>query len=311
MVKVKLFQPGKSKRRKGKFSGRVGNRRAAYFFLLPSMIILSLFVFIPLIAVVAISFFNITLFMNDISFAGFDNFIQLFRDDRIGNATLNTLYFALLEVTLQAGLALVLSSFVSRNTRFCRAMRTIYYIPFICSMTAIGIVWSMLLDPTMGLVSYSLRKIGIETVGFLKDIHLAMPTIIAVTVWKGFGYTLTLLTAAILAMPQSLYEAADIDGAGCWQKFIRITVPGIWPTISFCIVTNMIGSLQVFDQAYVMTQGGPSYRTETLVQYIYDRGFQTSPYSLGYASAISVYLLVIVAAITFALRRYVLKREED
>ncbi len=102
-----------------------------------------------------------------------------------------------------------------------------------------------------------------------------------------------------------------MDGAGRFQKFRHITIPGIWSTISFCIVTTTISAMQMFDQAYVMTKGGPLNKTETVVQYIYDRGFQTAPYDLGYASAISVYLFVIVAVMTFVLRRFILKRGED
>jgi len=249
--------------------------------------------------------------MNNITFAGFDNFGKMLSDSRIYNATFNTFYFTVFEVPLQIILALLLSTFVSRNTRFSKAMRSVYYVPFICSMTAISIVWSMLLDPNMGGMPYILKHFGLGTVAFLKDENLAMPTIIAITAWKGFGYTITLITAAMLGVPNSLYEAAEIDGAGYWKKMTKITIPEIWPTISFCIVTNTIGSLQVFDQAYIMTKGGPSYHTETLVQYIYDRGFQTAPYSLGYASAISVYLFVIIAVITFVLRRFVLNRQEE
>lgn len=288
---------------------KVHNQRVAYLFLLPSFIVLSIFVFIPLIASLVISLLNMDIFMRNVSFAGLSNFKRLFSDSRVANATFNTFYFAVLEVPIQTVLALLLATFVSRSTRFCKALRSIYYVPFICSMTAIGIVWSMLLDPNMGMVPYILKKFGLGTIAFLKDANLAMPTIIAITAWKGFGYTLTLLAAAILGVSGSLYEAADMDGAGYWQKFFKITIPEIWPTISFCLVTNMIASMQVFDQVYVMTKGGPSYHTETLVQYIYDRGFQTAPYDLGYASAISVYLFIIVAVITFVLRRFT-NREE-
>lgn len=288
---------------------KVHNQRVAYLFLLPSFVVLSIFVFIPLIASLVISLLNMDIFMKNVSFAGLSNFKRLFSDSRVANATFNTFYFAVLEVPIQTVLALLLATFVSRSTRFCKALRSIYYVPFICSMTAIGIVWSMLLDPNMGMVPYILKKFGLGTIAFLKDANLAMPTIIAITAWKGFGYTLTLLAAAILGVSGSLYEAADMDGAGYWQKFFKITIPEIWPTVSFCLVTNMIASMQVFDQVYVMTKGGPSYHTETLVQYIYDRGFQTAPYDLGYASAISVYLFIIVAVITFVLRRFT-NREE-
>lgn len=131
-------------------------------------------------------------------------------------------------------------------------------------MTAIGIVWSMLLDPNMGLIAYWLKQAGLETIAFLKDPKFAMPTVIVVTAWKGFGYTLTLLAAAVLNISQSLYEAAEMDGAGSFCRFIHITIPGIWPTISFCIVTSTIGAMQMFDQAYVMTQEHRSTRRKRL-----------------------------------------------
>jgi multiple sugar transport system permease protein len=283
----------------------------AYIFIAPSLIILTIFVFVPLIASFVISVLNINIFMNNISFGGLVNFQKLFSDSRIPNATLNTLFFTLLEVPLQIGLALILVMFVAKNTRFAKTLRSIYYIPFVCSMTAIGIVWSMLLDPNLGFIPYVLKSLGMETISFLKDPNLAMPTVIVVTAWRGFGYTLTLLSAAALGISQSLYEAADIDGAGSFKKFTKITIPSIFPTISFCIVTTTIGAMQVFDQVYVMTQGGPLNKTETVVQYIFDRGFQTAPYDLGYASAISVYLFVIVAIITFVLRKFVLSKGES
>ena len=274
------------------------------------MLILTVFVFVPLFASFIISLLDMNIFMQDVSFAGFKNFARVFQDDRVRGATWNTFYFAILEVPLQIGIALLLSIYVAKNNRYTRALRSIYYLPFVCSMTAVGIVWSMLLDPNLGILPYLLRCIGIESISFLKDPDLAMPTVIVVSAWKGFGYTLTLITAAVLNVPSSLYEAAEMDGANTWQKFTHITIPGIWPTVSFCIVTTTISALQMFDQAYVMTQGGPLNRTETLVQYIYDRGFQTAPYDLGYASAISVYLFAIIAIITFVLRKFILERGE-
>lgn len=286
-------------------------QKCAYLFIMPSMIILTIFVFIPLVSSLVISLLNMNIFMKDISFAGLTNFKQLFQDSRVGNATFNSLYFTLFEVPLQVGLALLLAMYVAKNNKYTKLLRSTYYLPFVCSMTAISIVWSMLLDPNMGLVPYWLEQIGLDSVSFLKDPNLAMSTVIVVTAWKGFGYTLTLITAAVLNISASLYEAADMDGAGQWKKFIHITIPGIFPTISFCVVTTTISALQVFDQTYVMTQGGPLNRTETVVQYIYDRGFQTAPYDLGYASSISVYLFVIIAVITFVLKKLVLNKGEE
>ena len=201
---------------------RTHNQKCAYLFILPSMIILTIFVFIPLVSSLVISLLNMNIFMKDISFAGLTNFKQLFQDSRVGNATFNSLYFTLFEVPLQVGLALLLAMYVAKNNRYTKLLRSTYYLPFVCSMTAISIIWSMLLDPNMGLVPYWLEQAGLKSISFLKDPNLAMPTVIAVTAWKGFGYTLTLITAAVLNISASLYEAADMDGAGQWKKFIHI-----------------------------------------------------------------------------------------
>lgn len=297
--------------KKHKCGPGIYQQRMAYLFLAPALLILAVFVFFPLISSLVLSGLNIDIFMTQISFAGLDHFKQLFSDPRVGNATKNTFFFAFMEVPLQMLTALLLASLVSRNQRICRVLRSVYYLPFVCSMTAVSIVWSMLLDPNKGLVPYVLSQFGWGTIPFLKSAAYAMPTVIVITAWKGFGYTLTILSAAILNISPSLNEAAEIDGAGPLQRFLRITIPCIWPTLCFCIVTTMIGSLQVFDQVYIMTGGGPNFATETLVAYIYDRGFQTAPYSIGYASSIAVYLFFFIAAITFILRKFVLNRGED
>jgi multiple sugar transport system permease protein len=289
----------------------LSRRRHAWVFLAPSAAILAVFVFAPLISSFALSGLSIDIFMSDVGFAGLDNFRRLAADGRVWGATLNTLYFAAMAVPAQVILALALASIVSRDNRWCRLLRSVYYVPFVCSMTAISIVWSILLDPNMGALSYVTRQLGWGTVGFLKDPALAMPTVVAITTWKGFGYLVTLLSAAILNVPASLEEAAQLDGAGPVRRFVKITVPVIWPTVVFCVVTTTIVSLQVFDQVYIMTKGGPHFSTETLVAYIYNRGFQTAPYDLGYASSIAVYLFAIIAIITFVLRRFVLRRGED
>lgn len=287
------------------------NQKLAYLFLAPSMLILLIFVFIPLIGAVVISFMNIDIYMNDISFAGFANYFKMLHDGRVGNATLNSFYFALLEVPLQIVVALFMLMLMLKNNRFHKALRTVFYLPYVCSMTAISIMWSMLLNTNYGMLPYLFRLIGIELPNVLTSAAWAMPTVIIITVWKNFGYTLTILSAAALGVSNSLYEAAEIDGATGLQKFIYVTIPGIRQNINFCIVTTLITALQVFDQIYVMTQGGPLYKTETLVSYIYNQGFQVAPYDLGYASSIAVYLFVIIALITLVLQKGVLNRRAE
>lgn len=285
-------------------SSKQKNQVTAYLFLAPALIILTVFVFVPLFGALGISLMNIDIYMNDISFAGVKNYLKMFQDPRVGNATLNTFYFALLVVPLQVLLALVLVMFMTKNTRLHKLLRTTFYLPYVCSMTAVSIMWSMLLNRNYGMLPYLLGRLGIEVPNLLASTTWAMPTVILVTVWKGFGYTLTVLSAAALGVSQSLYEAAELDGANGLQKFLYVTIPGIRDTIGFCVVTTLIMSLQVFDQIYVMTGGGPQNSTETLVGYIYNRGFQTAPYDLGFASSIAVYLFAMIAIVTFIMRKY-------
>lgn len=286
------------------------NQRAAYLFILPAMIVLTIFVFLPLVSAFALSILNIDIYMNDISFAGFQNYIKLFQDERVWNATKNTLLFSVMEIPAQLLLALFLTMLLLKNSAFHKALRATFYIPYVCSMTAISILWSMLLNANSGMLAYMLRQIGIIMPNFLNSTTWALPVVAMVTVWKNFGYTVTLLSAAALDIPASLYEAADLDGATGIQKFLYVTIPSIKNTISFCLVTILIAALQAFDQIYVMTGGGPMNSTETLVSYIYDRGFQTT-HELGYASTISVFLFLLIAVITFATRRYTVQAEAD
>ena len=193
MVSAGQIECGAARRRPAKRSGKqTGTRRSqkqAYLFLLPSLG----------------------------SFVGLDNFRKAFHDSRVWNATLNTCVFTLFEVPLQVFLALFLLMFMMRNRRFDKFLRSVFYLPYVCSMTAISIVWSMLLDPNSGMLPYLLSKVGIQLPNLLGSPTWAMPTVIFVSVWKSFGYTLTILSAAALGVSPSLYESAELDGAGRWQ----------------------------------------------------------------------------------------------
>lgn len=164
----------------------------AYAFIAPSLLILTVFVFIPLAGAIGISLMNIDIYMKNISFAGIANYIKMFQDERVVNATFHTFYFALLEVPLQMIVALLLLMFMLRNTKLHKLLRTVFYLPYVCSMTAVSIMWSMLLNTHYGMLPYLLGKIGITMPNMLSSTTWAMPTVIFVTVWKGFGYTLTI-----------------------------------------------------------------------------------------------------------------------
>ena len=204
----------------------VHNQKTAYLFILPSMCILTIFVFIPLISAFIISMLNMNLYMNDISFAGFGNYLKMMQDERVWNATKNTMVFTVLEVPIQILVALILTMFMQKNTKLCKFLRASFYIPYVCSMTAISILWSMLLNPNSGMLSFLLKKVGIIMPNIMTNPTYAMAIIVLVTVWRNFGYTLTIITAATLDIPYSLYEAADLDGAMGLKKFLYITIPG-------------------------------------------------------------------------------------
>jgi len=174
------------------------NQKVAYLFLAPALIVLSVFVVIPLISAFVISLTDIDIYMQDFSFVNLGNYIKLLKDERVLNATFNTLLFTIVEVPLQIFLALVLLMFMTKNNRFHKLLRTIFYLPYVCSMTAVSIMWSMLINTNYGILPYWLSKIGIEMPNLLSSTTWAMPTVIFVSVWKGFGYTLTILSAAAL-----------------------------------------------------------------------------------------------------------------
>lgn len=285
-------------------------QRSAYLFILPALVILTVFVFIPLIAAFVISLLNMNLYMVDTSFAGLKNYIAMLSDSRVWNATKNTFVFALIEVPLQIFLALVLTMLMQRNRKIHKILRASFYVPYVCSMTAISILWSMLLNANTGFLAFVLRNVGIIMPSMQTNGTYAMAVVILVTVWRNFGYTLTILSAATLDISPSLYEAAELDGARGIRKFLSITIPCIRDTIGFCTVTALILALQAFDQVYVMTGGGPQYQTETLVSYIYDRGFTTGQ-DLGYASSIAVYLFFLIAILTVLFRHFIQRKGEQ
>lgn len=280
----------------------------AYLFLLPAGLTLLIFVIIPLVSAIIISFLNLTIFLHIPKFVGLANYARLLHDGRFWNALKNSIYF-LIEMPIQVLVGLLLAAYLSKNTFFRKFLRSVFFIPVVCSLTAMGIVWSFLLDPQIGIIPYYLTELGLPHLQFLTDPKMAMPLIILMTVWKNFGLTLVILVAGIQSIPQSYYEASEMDGANSIVQFFRITLPLLVPSLGFCIVTNTIGSLQVFDQIYVMTQGGPLHATETLVMYIYNVGFTSEPFNLSYASTIAVILFMIIMLISLLMNNYLTRRE--
>jgi len=249
-------------------------RKVGYIFVLPSIIIFSVFVFIPLIATVLLSFFNFDLMGSNVKFIGLENYSTLLKDERFWNSLGNTAYYTFISVPLQIVIALLTAAAISKASALNTMLRAAYFMPAICSMTIAAIIWSFLIDNDIGIFTYYLRCLGIKTIAWLKNPVWAMPAVIVVSIWKTFGFNMVILLAGLQGIPDTYYEVSEIDGAGKVKQFLHITLPMLIPTIGFVTITSVINSFQVFDQVYVMTHGGPLFKTETVVQYIYDRGFQ-------------------------------------
>lgn len=283
--------------------------RAGLLFLAPSMTIFALFVFIPLLASIVFSFLKTNLMFSDMTFAGVSNYLKMFGDARFWNALWNTVYYTLCVVPAQVILALLTAVALRKQSRFHNFLKSVYFLPAICSMTVISIVWSFLLNKDISIIGYYLNQIGISMPDLLNSPTLAMPTVIGVGLWKNLGFNMVILIAGLQGIPETYYEAGDIDGASAWVKLTRITIPMLMPTLTFVTVNSVISSFQIFDQVYVMTHGGPLFKTETVVQYIYNNAITKS--DIGYASSVAVVMLILTLSVSLLLFQYMRKDEDQ
>jgi len=276
-------------------------------FALPFVILFGVFLALPILAAFLFSFtsFGLRDITNPIgaSVVGVDNYAKLLSDAKFWKSLGNTVYFVVVGVPLTLALGLVIANALSRGiTRFRTAFRVGYYLPVITSIVAIAVVWRFLLNPDFGLINLLLAKIGVNGPNWLANPALAMPSIIAMAVWRNVGFAMVVFVAGMQAIPSMLYEAASIDGAGRWQSFRYVTLPMLRPTILFMLVITTIGYLQLFEEPFVMTNGGPLDATLSVTMYMYQQGFQF--FHQGYASAIAYVLFVIVAIVAFLQFRF-------
>ena len=283
--------------------------RAGLYFVLPSMTIFTVFVFIPLIIAFIFSFFKFDMMFQNFQFQKLGNYAKLASDKKFWNALFNTVYYTAFTVPVQIGLALVTAGAVKREGWLNGFFKSVYFIPAICSMTIVSILWSFLVNPDIGMFCYWAKLLGFNPINVLSSPTWAMPTVILVSVWKNFGFNMVILLAGLNGIDESYYEAANIDGATGFQKFRGITIPMLMPTLSFTVVNCIIGSFQVFDQVYIMTKGGPLFKTQTLVQLIYSMAFDS--FNMGYASTIAVALFIITFIISVFTFKHMTKGEED
>ncbi len=282
--------------------------RSAYIFLAPSVVLLVLFNVIPLLIAFGLSLFEVPMTLNGGSFVGLDNFIEAFHDSRFMNSLKITAAFTGLEVPIQVFGALVVAALVAKNNRRNKFFRAVYFLPVICSATAVGIMWRMILHSNIGFITATLQSMGFGKINFLNTPGLTIFVIAFISIWRSFGISAIIYVTAVQQVSLSLYEAAEMDGAGKIRQFFYITAPSIRPTFWYILMTRFAGALQIFDIIYITTNGGPNYTTESTVTYIYSRAF-SSRSSMGYASAMSVILFAVIMAVTILMYRK-MNREE-
>lgn len=268
-----------------------------FLFILPSIVFLGIFIYIPLFQNFYNSFFDFNVFSQNKEFVGFQSFQNLFEDKVVLTALINNIKYAVISVIFQVFFALVLASVLEDKLfrRVAPALRVIYFIPVMISISVIALLFSFVYNPQMGLLNSFLELVGLEnlTVPWLGNSTTSIYAVIAMSQWQSIGFITMLFIVAIQKIPNDLYEAADIDGAGKIRKFFSITVPQVKETMFVNVLITVTGSLLVFNEPYILTNGGPGFSSMTLSVHMYQEGFVKD--NMGYASAIATLIFVLTA----------------
>lgn len=286
--------------------------RAAWLFLAPALLMIGLFFALPVLFGMGLSLTDFDVYAlgkpSTARFVGLKNYFDMVQHPVFQVAVRNTLYFALVGAPLSVMVSLAAAMLLQvKGLRLKPLFRTIYFAPVVTTLVAVAIVWRYLYHPRHGLLNYGLSAFGIGPIDWLGDPAWAMPAIIVMAIWKNFGYNMLIFTAGLAAIPDEHYDAANIDGAGFWQRFRHVTFPGLGPVFLFVGVTTMIGYFQLFSEPYVMTQGGPLRSTTSLVLYMYEEGFRW--WRMGTASAVA--MLLFLMTLVFTLLQLRLSRERS
>lgn len=268
----------------------------------PAFIGTLIFILIPTIASFGISFTRWNL-ISPPKFVGLDNYVTLFSAPLFYKVVLITITYAFFTVVLGVILPLVLAAALNTKLRGITLLRTAYFLPVITPMVVVGIVWNWIFDPTNGILNYFLLEIGLHKPPlWLFDKDWALVALVIVSVWKNLGYNMVIFLAGLQGVPDSLYEAAEVDGASVINKFFHITLPLLTPTIFFVCIMSTISAFQVFDLIYVMTGGGPENATMVIVYWLFKNAFDY--FKVGYASSIAYVLFSFILVLTLIQWKY-------
>lgn len=281
---------------------------AGYLFLTPFAIFFLIFVARAVVAAGQMSFFDWKILAHRHPYIGLENYQELLGDSIWWTSLKNTAYFSILTVGGTTILALFGAVAVTRPIRGGTFFRVILYAPSLLSVAVVGTTWQWLLNTQFGIINYGLTLIGIQPLNWLGDGNLVIPALSLTTIWWGFGFPFLIFIAGLQGIPESLYEAARIDGANGRQVFTHITVPLLRPTILFVTVTGFIANFQLFGQNYIMTRGGPGYASYSVILYLYNVAWQS--FRMGYGSAIAIALAFIITLFTITQFRLIGARVE-
>ncbi|WP_084193636.1 carbohydrate ABC transporter permease [Salimicrobium flavidum] len=293
----KVQEVEKKPQQKRKQNRWITPKTVPYLFVFPAVAFFLVFTVYPVISSLLLSFQ--TREGSEYVFSGLDNYIRLFQDTLFYKALGNTFLILIVQVPIQLFLAVIIA--VALNSQFLRMksfFRVAFFMPAITALVASSIIFMILLDENYGLVNYLLSLVGIEAIAWLSDPFWAKVALMVAITWRWTGYNMVIFLAGLQNIPASLYEAAEIDGASKLKQFFYITLPQLKPIFVFTFVLSTIGTLQLFDEPYILTEGGPNNATLTITLYLYENGFQY--FDFGYASAIAYVLVLIIGVLSWA-----------
>ena len=276
---------------------------AAWTFVAPALAALGVFFFLPIVAALLLSFTDFDLYaladLHNLRFVGLGNYLTLAKTPLFWQVLANTVEFVVLGVPLSIATSLGAALLInSKLARFKGLFRTIFFAPVVTTLVAVAVIWRYLFNTQFGVINWLLGLIGLGPIDWLGSPHWAMPAIVVFAVWKNFGYNMIILLAGLQTIPEDLYEAARIDGAGVWAQFRHVTLPALVPVMLLVSILTMAAYFQLFAEPYVMTQGGPVESTTSILYLMFVQGFQF--WNLGFATAVAFVLFAILFVLTLA-----------
>lgn len=292
-----------------KTKGHIGSRRSGYLFLILPLLIYGVFFILPNVSSLVYSLFSWNGISEERTFVGLANFKKMFADRIFRTALINTVKYTVTLVLFQTLIGFLLALLVQKTNRVNSVFRTIYFLPAIIAASTVGLIWGFIYDPNIGALNELLRILGLSSWrhAWLSDEKIVIYAIAAVHIWVGIGQSVVLFVAGLQNIPQDVLESAALDGATSWKQLVHIIIPMLRPTTLIVLVLTTIGGFKSFDFVYVMTGGGATHSSEVLSTLLYKEAYAYSDF--GYSAAISVALLVVVAAITL-IQMYGLREKE-